>query len=44
MLSDPAQRRKKQRQAVAFLLGLGALISIYAGGFAALMLVSVRAV
>jgi hypothetical protein len=44
MLADPARHRKKQRQAVAFLLGLGTLISIYAAGFAALMLVSARAV
>ena len=44
MLPDPAQRRRKLHQAVAFMLGLGALVSIYAAGFAALMVVSVRAV
>jgi len=42
-LPDPARRRKKLRQAVAFLLGVGALVTAHAAAFAALMLVTVRA-
>ena len=44
MLPDPARRGKKLHQAVAFLLGVGALISVHAAAFAALLLATVRTV